>query len=101
MLKRSAFFAVGLTLAACSDEPVGGVGYFDVVEPTISVQEPIVLVPVASEEPDMTAALSEAVEAAISEGEIAEPEIEEEPIEDVAPATEPEAEAEVALRLSH
>lgn len=75
MLKKSALLVVGLALAGCNDTtPVGGVGYFDVVEPTIYVQEPVVLVPVATEEPDMTAALSEAVEAAIAEGEAAEAE---------------------------
>ena len=69
MLKKSALLAAGLALAGCGNEPVGGVGYFDVVEPTMYVEEPVVLVPVVSEEPDMTASLSEAVEAAIAEGE--------------------------------
>ncbi len=69
MLKKSALLVAGLALTACGDEPVGGVGYFDVIEPTLYVEEPVVLVPVATEEPDMTAALSEAVEEAIAEGE--------------------------------
>ena len=104
MLKKFALLVAGLTLAACGNEPVGGVGYFDVVEPTIVVQEPVMLVPVASGEPDMTAALSEAVEAAIAEGETAEPVIEVAQIEDVAPepdaAVVPEAAAEVSTEIS-
>ncbi len=44
------------------------------------------LVPVVSEEPDMTAALSEAVEAAIADGEAAGPEIEVAQIETVTEA---------------
>lgn len=89
MLKKSALLVAGLTLSACANEPVGGVGYFDVIEPKMVVLEPVVLVPVASEEPDMTAALSEAVEAAIVEGEA---EIEVTQIDDTSP--EPEVEAE-------
>ena len=96
MFKKSVLLVAGLTLAACGDQPVGGVGYFDVVEPITVVQEPVRLVPITSEEPDMTAALSEAVEAAIAEGEgeTAEPEIEVTQIEGATSATEPEAEIE-------
>ena len=94
MFKKSALLVTGLALAACGDQPVGGVGYFDVVEPTIFVQEPVMLVPAASEESDMTAALSEAVEAAIAEGETTEPEIEVAQIEAATSESEPEAETE-------
>lgn len=76
MFRKFALLVIGLALAACGDQSVGGVGYFDVVEPTPIVEEPVMLVPVASEEPDMTAALSEAVEAAIAKGETTEPVIE-------------------------
>ena len=87
MLKKSAFLVAGLALTACGDEPAGGVGYFDVVAPPVYVEEPVALVPVASEEPDMTAALSDAVEAAIAEGDV--------PVEenDVPVIEEPQAEA--------
>ncbi len=76
MFKKSALLVTGLALAACSDQPVGGTGYFDAVAPTTAVQEPVMLVPPASEEPDMTAALSQAVEAAIADGETTGSEIE-------------------------
>ncbi len=102
MLKKSALLLAGLTLSACANEPVGGVGYFDVIEPRIVIEEPIVLVPVASDEPDTTAALSEAVEAAIVEGEAVEAEIEPE-TEVVATQTtteEPETEASDPLQIS-
>lgn len=94
MFKKSALLVTGLALAACGDQPVGGVGYFDVVEPTPIVEEPVMLVPVASEEPDMTAALSKAVEAAIAEGETAEPVIEVAQIEAATSEPAPEAETE-------
>jgi len=94
MLKKSALLLAGLTLSACANEPVGGVGYFDVIEPRMVVLEPVILVPVASEEPDATAALSEAVEAAIVEGEAVEAEIEAEiEVVEIQTATE---EAETA-----
>jgi hypothetical protein len=93
MLKKSALLVAGLTLAGCGNEPVGGVGYFDVVEPTIVVLDPVVLVPVASEEPDMTEALSEAVEAAIAEGEAEEPAIEVAQTEIATPEAEVAVEA--------
>lgn len=76
MLKKFSVLAVGLTLIGCGNEPVGGTGYFDVIEPAYVQQEPVVMVPVTTEEPDMTAALSEAVEAAIVEGEANADEIE-------------------------
>ncbi len=86
MLKKSALLVAGLTLTACSDEPVGGVGYFDVVEPTLYVSEPVALVPVASEQPDMTASLSAAVEEAIAQGEASDtPATEETPPETPTP----------------
>ena len=90
MLKKSALLVAGLALTACGDEPAGGVGYFDVVAPPLYVEEPVALVPVASEEPDMTAALSEAVEAAIAEGEEDDVPVEE---NDVPVIEEPQAEA--------
>ena len=98
MFKKSALLVTGLALAACSNEPVGGVGYFDVVEPTVVVEQPVMLVPIASEEPDMTAALSEAVEAAIAEGDTAEPEIEVAAIDEAAiePAADTEGSAEIS-----
>ncbi len=73
MLKRtSALLVAGLALSAC-DQPAGGNGYFDQVEtPAVNTYEPVVLVPVAPAEPDMTAALTEAVETAIADSETAE-----------------------------
>ncbi len=76
MLKKSAFLFAGLVLAGCANQPVGGIGYFDAVAPTTAVPEPVILVPVASPDTDMTASLNDAVEAAIIEGETAQPEIE-------------------------
>lgn len=76
MLKKLSVLAVGLTLTGCGNEPVGGTGYFDAIEPAYVQQEPVVLVPVTTEEPDMTTALSEAIEAAIAKGEASEDEIE-------------------------
>lgn len=76
MLKKSALLLTGLVLAGCANQPVGGIGYFDAVAPTTAVPEPVVLAPVANEDPDMTASLSDAVEAAIVEGETAAPEVE-------------------------
>ncbi|OUS07209.1 hypothetical protein A9Q96_07890 [Rhodobacterales bacterium 52_120_T64] len=91
MFKKSALLVTGLALAACGDQPVGGTGYFDTIAPTTTVQEPVRLVPVASEQPDMTAALSEAVELAIAEGEATEPEIEVAQIDEAPSETEGEA----------
>lgn len=88
MLKKLSVLAVGLALIGCSDEPVGGTGYFDAVDPIYEQQEPIVLVPITDDEPDMTAALSEAVEAAIADGEASEDIIDVSEVE-TAP-TEPE-----------
>lgn len=69
MLKQFSALAVGLTLIGCGSEPVGGIGYFDEIKPIFIQDEPTALVPAAPAEPDMTASLSEAVEAAIAEGE--------------------------------
>lgn len=96
MLKKTALLLAGLALAGCGNEPVGGVGYFDAVETAAPMEEPIVLVPVASEEPDMTAALSEAVEAAIAEGETTEPEIEVAQVEEATPETPSESSAKIS-----
>ncbi|MGE4611401.1 MAG: hypothetical protein AAED33_08415 [Paracoccaceae bacterium] len=68
MLKKSAVLIAGLALAGCQQQ-AGGNGYFDSVDPTFVVEKPVVLVPVLTEEPDNTEALTEAVEAAIIEGE--------------------------------
>ncbi|PCJ76287.1 MAG: hypothetical protein COA53_03290 [Rhodobacteraceae bacterium] len=75
MLKKSAFLFAGLVLAGCANQPVAGIGYFDAVAPTTAVPEPVILVPVASPDTDMTASLNDAVEAAIIEGETAQPEV--------------------------
>lgn len=105
MLKKtSAFLLAGTILAGCSSEIAGGPGYFDEVStPYVTqdvTQEPVVLVPpVATEEPDMTAALSEAVEAAIAEGEAAEAEAEVAEVE-VAEVEAAPAETEVAITSS-
>jgi len=91
MLKKSALLVTGLALAGCVNVPAGGIGYFDAVETIATVQEPVILVPVEAAQPDMTVALTEAVEAAITEGETTTPEIEVAQI-DVAPLEqEPES----------
>lgn len=111
MLKKFSVLAVGLTLAGCGKEPVGGTGYFDVVEPTYVQEEPVVLVPVQTVEADMTASLSEAVEAAITEGELADEVVEtsEEPVDvaeidtatiDPETAIEPEPTVEESTEIS-
>ena len=72
MLKRtSALLVAGLALSAC-DQTAGGNGYFDQVQPVVNTYEPVVLVPVAPAEPDMTESLNRAIETAIAENASAE-----------------------------
>lgn len=88
MLKKSAVLIAGLALAGCYQQS-GGNGYFDSVEPTFVVEEPVVLVPVATKDSTMTEALSAALEAAIVEGEIEDTGESVETV-DEAPAPDPE-----------
>jgi len=92
MFKKSALLVAGLALTGCANIPVGGVGYFDAAERIAVVRQPVVLLPVDTAEPDMTASLTEAVEAAIVESETTVPEIEVAQIDATASAPEPEPE---------